>query len=274
MIAAAGFVLGIAWPRLTSTRIVHHPPGENAPAVASSAVPLASADPAIAAPAASARAAAPVASSLADSRIAVGHGAILHCRDNGEEDAEDCGSLEFDPIAVPKIKGLAQCPAAANVNGRLSIGFDVDFRRKEVRVMNGKSTTLPKEKAEAIVKCADSAFDKTGLAEIPHKHRRYLIFYTATFGGGPAADKPTEPANEKPTLEGPVAGTTTSESPAAGYATVAWDVVLVRDAPKTGNVVGRLLRSSKVKVVAHQGEWYRVSFGSTEGWVYRGTIGL
>jgi uncharacterized protein YgiM (DUF1202 family) len=48
----------------------------------------------------------------------------------------------------------------------------------------------------------------------------------------------------------------------------------VRDAPKTGAIVGRVLRGSKVKVLAHQGEWYRVQYGSIQGWVYRGTIGL
>jgi hypothetical protein len=207
----------------------------------------------------------------AESRIAVGHGTILHCRDQGEDALEDCGSLEFDPVAVPRIKALAQCSAAAGAAGRLSIGFDVDFRRKEVRVQSGKSTTLPKEKAEALIKCADTAFDKVSLTEIPHKHRRYLIFYTASFS---ATDKPAEPVTEKPAAEGPAAGTTTSESPASGLATVVWDVVLVRDAPKTGAVVGRIMRGSRVKIIAHQGEWFRVAFGTIEGWVYRGTIGL
>lgn len=272
IVAACGFVLGIAWPRLTSTRIAPHPPGESAgsaAAVASVSSPAAASAETVALPPK-----APVASASAapgDSRIAVGHGAILHCRDQGEDVAEDCGSLEFDPVAVPRIKALAQCPAAAGAAGKLSIGFDVDFRRKEVRLMSGKSTTLPKERADALLKCADTAFDKVSLAEIPHKHRRYLIFYTASFG---ASDKVAEPAAEKPAAEGPAAGTTTSESPASGLATVVWDVVLVRDAPKTGTVVGRIMRGSRVKVIAHQGEWFRVAFGGTEGWVYRGTIGL
>jgi hypothetical protein len=270
IIAAVGFVLGIAWPSLTSTRIAPHPPGEGAASAASSATgpSAAVAEPNVA----PAKLAAAAASAGPSERIAVGHGAILNCRDQGEESAEDCGSLEFDPVAVPRIKALAQCPGAAGAAGKLSIGFDVDFRRKEVRVMNGKSTTLPKEKADALVKCADIAFDKVSLAEIPHKHRRYLIFYTATFTAGDKAA--VEPTADKPTVEGPVAGTTTSESPASGFATVVWDVVLVRDAPKTGTVVGRIMRGSRVKVMAHQGEWYRVTFGTTEGWVYRGTIGL
>jgi Bacterial SH3 domain len=268
IIAGCGFVLGIAWPSLTSTRIAPHPPGEGAASVASSATgPSAAVAEANVAPP---KLAAAAASAGPPERIAVGHGAILSCRDQGEESAEDCGSLEFDPVAIPRIKALAQCPAAAGAAGKLSIGFDVDFRRKEVRVMNGKSTTVPKEKADALVKCADIAFDKVSLAEIPHKHRRYLIFYTATFNAGDKA----EPPADKPTIEGPVAGTTTSESPASGFATVVWDVVLVRDAPKTGTVVGRIMRGSRVKVIAHQGEWFRVAFGTTEGWVYRGTIGL
>jgi len=272
IVAACGFVLGIAWPRLTSTRIAPHPPGESAASVAvvASVSPPAAPSPETLAPPAKGPLA-PASAAPGESRIAVGHGTILNCRDQGEEPVEDCGSLEFDPVAVPRIKALAQCPAAAGAAGKLSVGFDVDFRRKEVRVMNGKSTTLPKEKADALVKCADTAFDKVSLAEIPHKHRRYLIFYVASFAG---TDKAAEPVADKPAVEGPAAGTTTSESPAAGLATVVWDVVLVRDAPKTGTVVGRIMRGSRVKVMAHQGEWYRVSFGGTEGWVYRGTIGL
>jgi Bacterial SH3 domain len=271
IVAACGFVLGIAWPRLTSTRIAPHPPGEgaaSAPAVSAAPAGVSSADPLLVAAKGPGAAAA---ANAGDSRIAVGRGVILHCRDQGEDSTEDCGSLEFDPVAVPRIKALAQCPAAAGATGKLSIGFDVDFRRKEVRVMNGKSTTVAKEKAEALIKCADTAFDKVSLAEIPHQHRRYLVFYSATFAG---TDKAPDPTPDKPAVEGPVAGTTTSESPASGFATVAWDVVLVRDAPKTGGVVGRIMRGSKVKVLAHQGDWYRVAFGSIEGWVYRGTIGL
>jgi hypothetical protein len=270
IVAAAGFVIGILWPRLTNTRIAPNPPADNvAAAVASAAAPGSNAPAPLALPASSlGPAAAPPAP---DQAIAVGPGAILRCRDAGNDSQEECGSLEFDPIAVPKIKALAQCPAAGSATGKLSIGFDVDFRRKAVKVLLGKSTTVPREKAEALIKCADTAFDKVSLAAVPHEHRRYTVFYTATFA---TTAKTGEPTNEKPSVEGPVAGTTTSESPASGTATVAWDVAIVREAPKTGTIVGRVLRGSKVKVLAHQGEWFRVQYGSIQGWVYRGTIGL
>ncbi len=262
IVAAAGFVFGILWPRLTSTRIAPNPPND-APAAAAS---MQAAGPAGSAPLAGA---VPLAMPP-DQGVTVSQGAIVRCHDGKDDTKEDCGSLEFDPIAVPKIKALAQCPAASGLAGKLSIGFDVDFRKKAVKVQLGKSTTMPRDKAEALIRCADTEFDKVSLGEVPHEHRRYTVFYVASFS---TPNKP-EPVADKPTVEGPVAGTTTSESPANGTASVGWDVAIVRDAPKTGAIVGRVMRGSKVKVVAHQGEWYRVQYGSIEGWVYRGTIGL
>jgi hypothetical protein len=288
IVAAAGFVVGILWPRFTNTRIAPNPPADNgaaavaiAPAVSSSAAPPSTSNAPLAAP--------PLAAPATEQAIMVGPGAILRCRDGNFDSEVDCGSLEFDPIAVPRIKALAQCPAAGSATGKLSIGFDVDFRKRAVRVLLGKSTTMAREKAEALVKCADTAFDRVSLAAVPHEHRRYTVFYTASFAAQARSGEPTNDAakspthlgspqggtvDEKPAIEGPAAGRTTSESPASGISTVNWDVAIVRDAPKIGTIVGRVLRGSKVKVLAHQGEWYRVQYGSIQGWVYRGTIGL
>ena len=61
-----------------------------------------------------------------------------------------------------------------------------------------------------------------------------------------------------------------------GETQVAWEVALVRDAPKTGAVVARLPRGAKVKPVTTKDGWYQIKFGegfATEGWVYRGAIG-
>jgi len=289
IVAAAGFVVGILWPRLTNTRIAPNPPADNgaavaiAPAVSSSAAPPSTSTAPLAALSPAAPAAEP------EQALMVGPGAILRCRDGNFDSEVDCGALEFDPIAVPRIKALAQCPAAGSATGKLSIGFDVDFRKRAVKVLLGKSTTVAREKAEALIKCADTAFDRVSLAAVPHEHRRYTVFYTASFTAQARSGEPTNDAaksstslgspqggtgDEKPAIEGPAAGRTTSESPASGISTVNWDVAIVRDAPKTGAIVGRVLRGSKVKVLAHQGEWFRVQYGSIQGWVYRGTIGL
>jgi uncharacterized protein YgiM (DUF1202 family) len=69
-------------------------------------------------------------------------------------------------------------------------------------------------------------------------------------------------------------GATTSEADASGSAIVAWDTALLRKEPKDGEVVARLVRGTKVKIVGKQSDWYKVESGSKSGWVYRGTIGL
>ena len=61
----------------------------------------------------------------------------------------------------------------------------------------------------------------------------------------------------------PVAGFTSF--PATGWAT---DSLIVRDAPSTdGTYIGGLAKGSDVTVHAQEGEWYRISYNSSEiGW--------
>jgi hypothetical protein len=122
------------------------------------------------------------------------------------------------------------------------------------------------------MKCVRAGFANVAFDDVPHEHRRYAIFYAATFApAGKALDNSAEPALP----EGSTAGSTTNETPASGTATVGWDVAIARDAPKTGAVSGRILRGTKVKVLGHQNEWYHVEYGADhDGWVYRGAIGL
>jgi SH3-like domain-containing protein len=54
---------------------------------------------------------------------------------------------------------------------------------------------------------------------------------------------------------------------------VAWEVAIVRDSPRTGAVVARLPRGTKVRLGANQEGWFKIAYGSGEGWVYRGAIG-
>jgi SH3-like domain-containing protein len=59
-------------------------------------------------------------------------------------------------------------------------------------------------------------------------------------------------------------------------ALVVWEVAIVRDAPRTGQVLARLPRGTKVALGTGQDGWFKVKYGadmSSEGWVYRGAIG-
>jgi hypothetical protein len=208
----------------------------------------------------------------AEPAIRVGQGIVLKCRDVGNVDIqEDCGAILLDPIAVPKLKGLVQCPAAKGASGKLSVALDVDFQQRKVRVVRGKRTTLPDETTRGLLQCAQSAFDHVAIDEVNHRHRRYLMIYSAIFG---AASAPGASENPGPApAEAPPSPKPASEN-SLGSATVAWDVAVLRDAPKSGAVVGRAIRGAKVKVLAQQGEWFRIRHGTIEGWAYRGALGL
>ena len=57
---------------------------------------------------------------------------------------------------------------------------------------------------------------------------------------------------------------------------MAWDVAIVRDAPRTGKIIAKLDRGASVHVGAISQGWYPVKYGdgfASEGWVYRAAIG-
>jgi hypothetical protein len=274
IIAAVGFAIGIAWPHVTGTRVAPSPPVDSPPtaaavapsesALAASASPLPGSSSPVAA-----GSSAPVAAS---GNVTVSKGSILRCRDGKEEITDACGSLQFDPVAVPRLKELARCPGANGFAGKLSVGFEIDFRHKAIQVLRGKSTTLTGAPSDAVMKCVRAGFANVTFDDVPHEHRRYAIFYSATFT---PAGKPLDTSAEPALPEGSTAGSTTNETPASGTATVGWDVAIARDAPKTGAVTGRILRGTKVKILGHQNEWYHVQYPTDhDGWVYRGAIGL
>ncbi len=63
---------------------------------------------------------------------------------------------------------------------------------------------------------------------------------------------------------------------ALGTATVTWDVAIVRDAPRTGAIVGRLVQGADVEVIDHRGGWYAIRWGrsgTNVGWTFRQAIG-
>jgi hypothetical protein len=205
----------------------------------------------------------------------VGPGKIIKCSDKKNKKITDCGELQLDPVAVPKLEGLAECASAVGVAGKLMVGFEIDFETKEVHVVKGRKDkpTVPAGTVGGIVKCAGKAFGNVPLEDVPHKFRHYTVQYGLTFfppGAVPEKPQAAAPAEG----EEPAAGSTTSESGANGAAVVSWDTALVRKEPKAGEVVMRLVRGTKVKIVGKRNEWYKVESGSKTGWIYRGAIGL
>jgi hypothetical protein len=281
VIAAVGFAVGIAWPRLAGVRLGPTAPGDAPPAA--SAVPNEPAAPRApdsaggAAPAvlssapAPAATAEPVASAVPSGppHVTVARPAILGCKtEDGEslKGGSACGGLPgFDALARPRVQRVKDCSAAEGATGKLSVVMGVDFTNNRINVEIGKSSTV--SNVESIGACVKQQFAGVSLGALDHTHPRYTIAYNATLGAPEqAAAGGQAPA---PTGSAPV-------SMDAPTASVVWEVAIVRDTPRTGQVVARLQRGSKIRVGQGQDNWYRVRYGSgytSEGWVYRGAIG-
>lgn len=309
VIAAVGFVIGIAWPRVMGVKLGPSAPGEAAAAAASASAsakglgrasdaPPASVTAKTGAPAASASSApasgASAASAAAPSgppQISVQRGSVLSCKtaEGESKKGKECGSLAgLDNVVPPHLRKLATCSAAEGQTGKLSFVATAAFPSGGLSWDVGKSSTVGN--IEGITSCLKTHFSGVTATGVAHEHNRYTVAYNVTFAP-PLAD--ASPKNDKPEKADKADKNDKAESadkakddksekpdaPAAAAgseASVGWEVALVRDVPKTGSVVARLPRGTKVKLGPIKDGWYAIKYGdgfASDGFVYRGAIG-
>jgi hypothetical protein len=283
VVAAVGFVVGIAWPRIVGVRLGPAAPAETAPSASHATRAPEPPAPSVAlkAPAPSAAPSAAPATGVAPPNITVQKGLVVSCKTEGGETKrgpKECGAVPgIDALVTPRVRKVANCAGASGQTGKLLLTVNADFASGRLWYDVGKSSTLPN--MDAVSSCLKTSFHGTSAAATPHEHPRYTVAYTATFANGDEK-APHDKAKEAPPEDKPEPSPAQPVKEAApvkeGEAQVAWEVALVRDAPKTGTLVSRLPRGSKVKVGAARDGWYQVKFGenfASEGWVYRGAIG-
>jgi hypothetical protein len=317
VIAAVGFVVGIAWPRVIGVRLGPSAPGEAAAAAAAAAgsgsahpggrapeSPVASGGaspssssktPAIASTTASTPSAtqSSVAANAVPPNITVPKGLVISCKTSDgdtKKGNKDCGAVPgVDALVMPRVRKISTCSGVEGQTGKLSLIVNADFASGRFWYEVGKSSTL--QNMDAITSCLKTSFHGVSTTATPHEHPRYTVAYTAVFAPGEdeakahankdnkpeakAKDAPPSDQNEKTTETSPVQPAS-ANAQNSGEATVAWEVALVRDAPKTGGLVSRLPRGTKVKVGSSKDGWYQIKFGESfnnDGWVYRGAIG-
>ncbi|MCC6525051.1 MAG: SH3 domain-containing protein [Polyangiaceae bacterium] len=273
LFVAGGLAIGLAWPRLAGVRIGPEVPGAKDPTVAAAgtvagAAPAPSASAPPAAALVTAGTSAPgTAPPSHKQRVDVGQGTIAQCwnKKNEKLDPNECGPLPVDRVLVPPLKQLVSCPSAIGLYGELEVGFDLNFDKGEVKVVRGKKSELPGPTVNGILACTADFISDISHEKIPHKHAKYRVIYTITFPQpGSAATPATAPSDSA------------SAGPAVDpdLATVSWDSVLVRDEPKTGKELARLVRGTRVKLLGRRKDWCRIQFQGKEGWVHRSAIGL
>ena len=259
LIALAGFVIGILWPRLAGMQLVPRAPVEDDPRPAA----LASATPKPAAPEAAAPNAEQADALPEADRVKISEMAVTSCR--GAKEQSECDAVGFDGIARTRLSTLAACPAGLGSTGVLSIGLDLDFEKNAVsNVRSGQSTSLDDSIASKLVECAAKEFKTATLAGVKHEHSNYTVFYKVEFLPEASQAAPAGSATDEGLVD------------ASGRATVGWNVALIRKEPRDGDVVARVLSGTNVVVTGRQGDWYRVKYDGkgNEGWVYRSAIGL
>jgi hypothetical protein len=276
VIAAIGFIVGVAWPKLAGVRLGPSlpadatsatasagPPGAQPPSAAPTAQPAPAVPAAIATPSSAATPAAPAPAAVAPS-VSVAHGVVFACKTSDGDSLKggDCGTLPgLDGVVMPRLRKLAECADAAGESGKLHLVVHVDFPRGGVGVELGRGQGV--SSPDALLACAKTDVAGATLAGISHDNPRYSVAYSVTFGGETTA---TPAAPNSPAASGPI----------EGEAQVVWEVAIIRDAPKTGKIVARLQRGTEIHVGAVHDGWYPVKYGdgfSSDGWVYRGAIG-
>ncbi len=280
VIAAIGFGIGVGWPRLVGAKLGPSVPSETVSASpapsARAAEPLASAA-ASSGPASSASPPASATPAGPMPALSVNHGVLLSCKSEEGETLKGigaCGGLAgFDAIAQPRLRKLSACPAAtAATSGKLSVLFNLDFTSHKVAADVGKSSTVVD--AQTFATCVKGAFQGVSLGALDHQNPRYTIGYTVVF-------TPTASPSVGLGDGVPAAAVVPSSAPASSATPhddasveVAWEVAIVRDAPRTGAVLARLPRGTRVRLGAAQEGWYKVEYTpGSEGWVYRSAIG-
>jgi hypothetical protein len=249
------------------------------PTPASAVKPIASA---VASAAPSAPASAAPATSAAPPSVTVQRGTVLSCKtaDGETKKGKECGPVPgIDQLVSPRIRKIATCSGVEGQTGKLVLVVNADFASGRFSYDVGKTSSLPN--LDAVTSCLKTSFHGTSTTATPHEHPRYTVSYNAIFAPSSGDDddlaaKKGEKGAEKSERSAKEARDEKPERPEAGEATVAWEVALVRDTPKTGALVSRLPRGTKVKVGAAKDGWFPIKYGegfAREGWVYRGAIG-
>jgi hypothetical protein len=272
IIAAVGFAIGIAWPRLAGVKLVPSVPVPAAVEASARELTGAPVEPKAAAEAPPAPSAAAPEKPPAE-RVLVSDVQIASCRNEHGKRAQACDRVDFDRVAREHLRELSSCPGTDDAAGVLSLGFDLDFEADKIKnIQSGKSTSLEQDNVDRLLACARERFANVSLAGIPHEQTSYSLFYRLELLAPGGGSKP--PAGDA--APAPSAGSDES-TPASGHATVSWDVALVRAAPaRDGEVRARVLSGTRVVVTGKSGDWFRIKYDAkgSQGWVYRTAIGM
>lgn len=104
----------------------------------------------------------------------------------GKTPPERCDHLTFfeDGLAHA-IRDNAACAPSSKTPSTVSFVMEADFRSKKLTLFAGKSSSIKRNKAQALLRCVKRAMPTPDWGTIPHQYARYKVNVVATY---PASD--------------------------------------------------------------------------------------
>jgi hypothetical protein len=192
---------------------------------------------------------------------------VESCRDGTRTVRGACDTPPLSESLEGPLSSLGRCEAARGASGVLSIGLDLDLgQRRITEVRAGRSTTLSKDVAIALLGCARKKLIGSTFDTVQHQHPGYSIYYRLRFGAAQGASGSASRAASGPGLVA-----------ASGQVTITSKAAAVRDSPtQEGKVLQHLQLGARVNVTGRKGDWYRVNADGKggAGWIQRKALGL
>jgi hypothetical protein len=116
--------------------------------------------------------------------VKLGPFVTLRCTDPGpgKTPPDRCDHITFFEDALTRaLRDNVLCAPATTTGATVSLVMEIDFRRKELKIYRGKSSTLPGTRTKELFACIKKAMPTPEWGSIPHQHSSYVVNVKVTY---------------------------------------------------------------------------------------------
>jgi hypothetical protein len=117
-------------------------------------------------------------------RVKLGPFTTVRCTDPGpgKTPPERCDHITYFEDALARaVRENVNCAPQIKTGASVSFVMDMDFRRKQLKIFRGKSSTIPANETKELFRCVERAMPTPEWATIPHQHARYVVSLRADY---------------------------------------------------------------------------------------------
>jgi hypothetical protein len=116
--------------------------------------------------------------------VKIGHFKTIRCQDPGpgKTPPERCDHITFFEDALERaVRENVLCAPTSKKGFEVSFVVEMDFRRKNLKVYHGRSSTISKARTKELFRCVKRAMPTPEWGSIPHQHSKYVVNAVATY---------------------------------------------------------------------------------------------